>query len=94
MYHLFNVIFRIPTYNFLNFLKLLASAFHLRLCLHSAHCLHFTSVTSLSRINFAVLEHVYMRLEVNSNRFEMSFRLHGNLHGDFTAATFQTMARF
>ena len=39
------------------------------------------------------LEHVYMRPEVKSNRFEisnrfeMSFRLHGNLHGDFTAAT-------
>ena len=36
---------------------------------------------------------------VNSNRFEisnsfqMSFHLHGNLHGDFTAATFQTIAR-
>ena len=28
-----------------------------------------------------------------SNRFEMSFRLHDNLHGDFTAATFQTKAR-
>ena len=28
-----------------------------------------------------------------SNRFEMSFRLHGNLHRDFTAATFQTIAR-
>ena len=33
-----------------------------------------------------VLQHVYMRPEVNSNRFEisnhfeMSFRLHGNLH--------------
>ena len=45
------------------------------------------------------LEHVYMKSEVNSNqfeisnRFEMSFRLHGNLHGDFTAATFQTIAR-
>ena len=43
--------------------------------------------------------HVYMRPEVNSKRFEisncfeMSFRLHGNLHGDFTAATFQTIAR-
>ena len=43
------------------------------------------------------LEHVYMKPEVNSNRFEisnrfeMSFRLHGNLH--FTAATFQTIAR-
>ena len=40
-----------------------------------------------------------MRPEVNSNqfeisnRFEMSFRLHGNLHGDFTAATFQTIAK-
>ena len=40
-----------------------------------------------------------MRPEVNSNRFEisnrfeMSFRLHGNLHGDFTAATLQTIAR-
>ena len=31
--------------------------------------------------------------EVNSNHFEMSFRLHGSLHGDFTAATFQTIAR-
>ena len=45
------------------------------------------------------LEHVYMRSEVNSNRFgnsnrfENSFRLHGNLHGDFTAATFLTMPR-
>ena len=40
-----------------------------------------------------------MRPEVNShwfaisNRFEMSFRLHGNLYGDYTAATFQTIAR-
>ena len=40
-----------------------------------------------------------MRPEVNSNRFEisnrfeMSFRSHGNLHGDFTASTFQTIAR-
>ena len=38
-----------------------------------------------------------MRPEVNSNRFEisnrfeMSLRLHGNLHRDFTAASFQTM---
>ena len=42
------------------------------------------------------MEHVYMRPEVNSNRFEilnhfeMSFRLHDNLHTDFTAASFQT----
>ena len=46
-----------------------------------------------------ILELVYMRPEVNSNRFkisnhfEMSFRLHGNLHGDLNAATFQTIAR-
>ena len=39
-----------------------------------------------------------MRAQVNSNRFEipnrfeMLFRLRGNLHGDFTAATFQTIA--
>ena len=41
------------------------------------------------------LEHVYMIPEVNSNRFEMSIRLrlHRNLHEDFTAATFQTIAR-
>ena len=65
----------------------------------------------------ATLEHVYMRLEVNSNWFEFSnyskksFCFHGNyttvkleisnpfqdlfrLHGDFTAATFQSIARF
>ena len=40
-----------------------------------------------------MLEHVYMRPEVNSNRFEMSLRLHGNLHEDFIGATFQTIAR-
>ena len=40
-----------------------------------------------------------MRPEVNpdrfevSNCFEMPFRLHGNLHSDFTAATFQTIAK-
>ena len=38
-----------------------------------------------------------MRPQVNShqfeisNGFEMSFRLHGSLHGDSTATTFQTM---
>ena len=32
------------------------------------------------------------RFEI-SNRFEMSFCLHGNLHGDFIATTFQTIAR-
>ena len=46
-----------------------------------------------------ILEHVYMRPEVNSNRFEisnrfeMSFRLHGNLHRDFAVVSFQTIAR-
>ena len=45
------------------------------------------------------LEHVYMRPEVNSNQFEISnrfeilFCLHGNLHRDFTAVSFQTIAR-
>ena len=40
-----------------------------------------------------------MRTEVNSNRFEisnrfeMSLRLHGNLHGDFTAAASHLIAR-
>ena len=42
---------------------------------------------------FRKVEHVYMRPKVNSNRFEMSFRLHGNLHGDFTGATLQTIGR-
>ena len=27
------------------------------------------------------------------NRFEMTFHLHGNLHGDFTSATFQAIAK-
>ena len=46
-----------------------------------------------------VFEHVYMRSEVNSNqlkisnRFEMLFCLYGNLRGDFTVASFQTIAR-
>ena len=40
-----------------------------------------------------------MRPEVNSNRFEISnlfkmlFRLHGDLHGNFAAAIFQTIAK-
>ena len=53
----------------------------------------------MATLAFNDLGHVYMIPEVNSNRveisdrFEMSFRLHGNLHGDFTAATFQTITR-
>ena len=49
--------------------------------------------------DFQLLTMVYKRPEVNSsrfeirNRFEMSFRLHGNLDGDFNAATFQTIAK-
>ena len=44
------------------------------------------------------LDHVSMRPEINSNRFEISnrfemFRLHGSLHVDFTVATFQKIAR-
>ena len=60
----------------------------------------FTCTITIYLANWTLhLEHVYMRPEVNSdrfeisNRFEMSFHLHGNLHGDFTAATFQTIAR-
>ena len=42
------------------------------------------------------LEHVYMRPEVNSNRFEISKRFEKSfrLHDDFAAATFQTEVRF
>ena len=49
--------------------------------------------------NLFIFGHVYMRPEVNSNWFEISnhlevsFRLHCNLHGNFTAATFQTIAK-
>ena len=66
-----------------------------------------TGLSSLSYFVFFIhwsvhltLEHVYIRPKVNldwfeiSNRFEMSFRLHGNLHGDVPVATFQTLARF
>ena len=48
---------------------------------------------------FFLSDHVYMRSEVNSNRseisnrFEMSSRVHGNLHGDFTATSFETVER-
>ena len=58
-------------------------------------CSFFTQKSKKRRY----LEHVYMSPEVNSNRFEisnrfeMSFRLHGNLHRNFTAASFQTIAR-
>ena len=43
-----------------------------------------------------ILEHVYMRLKVNSNRFEISNRFGKSfrLHDDFAAATFQTVVRF
>ena len=49
--------------------------------------------------NHKDLEHIYMRPEVNSNQFEISnrcemlFHLNGNLHEDFTAATFQAIAQ-
>ena len=47
------------------------------------HC----NVLSYNKILF--LEHVYMRPEVNSDRFEMSNRFEKSfrLHGNFTAAT-------
>ena len=42
------------------------------------------------------IEHVYMRPEVNSNRFEISnhFEKSFRLYDDFAAATFQTVVRF
>ena len=52
------------------------------------------SVASVIMIISYDSEHVYMIPGVNSNRFEisnrfeMSFRLHGNLNGYFTVATF------
>ena len=58
------------------------------------HATHKNVAAACSKI-----ERVYMKPEVNSNRFEisdrfeMSFRLHGNLHKDFTVASFQTIAR-
>ena len=41
------------------------------------------------------LEHVYMISEMNSNRFEISnrFEMSFCLHGDFTAPSFQIVAR-
>ena len=61
----------------------------------------FTKCYNLDNIALLLisLEHVYMRHKGNSNRFEisnrfeMSFYLHGNLHEDFTAANFQKIAR-
>ena len=42
------------------------------------------------------IEHIYMKPEVNSNRFEISngFEKSFRLHDDFAAATFQTEVRF
>ena len=40
-----------------------------------------------------MIPEVNSNLSEISNRFEMPFRLHDNLHGDFAAATFQTIAR-
>ena len=43
-----------------------------------------------------IVEHVYMRPKVNSNSFEISnhFEKLLCLHGDFTAANFQTIIEF
>ena len=57
------MIFRITTYNFLNFPRLLASAFHLCLCLHSALTPHFHA------LNFAVLQ---KPCQVNFGKFQRS----------------------
>ena len=61
--------------------------------LEFSRCFWFVLLMKVSIIKRIVYEHVYMRPKVNSNRLEMLFRLHGNLHIDFTAASFQTIAR-
>ena len=68
----------------------------------------FTKCYNLDNIALLLisLKHVYMRPDVwnetrrfdpnwfeISNHFEILFGLHGNLHRDFTATTFQTIAR-
>ena len=59
----------------------------------------FILLLSSLHLDVTALEHIYMRPEVKSNRFEisnrfeMSFCLHGNLHEDFPAPTFQRIAR-
>ena len=71
-----------------------------RLCdmAKSAAKMNSTLVESFQQ-ELSYSEHVYMRPEVNANRFEisncfeMSFRVHGNLHRDFTETSFQTIAR-
>ena len=54
-------------------------------------------VKSKMRIKIQInLEHVYMRLEVNSNGFENSnlFRKSFHLHGNFTTANFEILNPF
>ena len=54
------------------------------------------SSISIPIITFMNVEHIYLRPEVNSNRFEISNRIEESfcLHGDFTVATFLTIIRF
>ena len=54
------------------------------------------SFISIPIITFMNLEHVYVRPEVNSNRFEISNRIEKLfcLHSDFNVATFLTIIRF
>ena len=48
------------------------------------------------RGHLSLLEHVYMRSEVNSNRFEISncFEKSFRLHGNFSASNFESSNRF
>ena len=61
--------------------------------------LFFTEPFRSSKFVYSIenWEHIYiMRPKVSSNRFEISssFQKMFRLHGDFTAATFQTIVRF
>ena len=67
-------------WQFLVIMKLMTPAYN-------RWCRHFFT------FNILQIEHVYMRPEVNSNCFEMSYHLHGNLHRDLTVVSFQTIAR-
>ena len=53
------------------------------------HGIHELSNELSNELRLTILEHVYMRPKVNSNRFEISNRFEKSfrLHGYFTAAT-------
>ena len=53
-----------------------------------------TEVSSLSKKNCLQLDHVYMRPEVNSNRFEISNRFEKlfRVHGNFATAVYMAIS--